>query len=75
MNAASMERIALRSRDLAIAGYDRASSTLEITFRSGGVYHYRDVPEEVFRALLAAPSQGRFFHEQILDRYPHSRIS
>jgi len=30
---------------------------------------YFDVPESIFRAFLAAPSQGQFFNLEIRDRY------
>ena len=42
----TMERTAVRSRDIAVIGYDATTLTLEITFRAGGVYHYSGVPEE-----------------------------
>ena len=55
-----MERTAVRSRDIAIVGYDEKESVLEITFRGGGVYQYQDVPEAVYRELMAAPSHGNY---------------
>lgn len=70
-----MERIATQSRDIAIIGYDKKAATLEITFRSGGVYHYTGVPEEVYQKLMSAPSQGTFFSETIKHHYPYKKIS
>lgn len=52
------------------AEYDEDSATLRLWFReSGGPYDYRDVPAEVFDALCAADSQGRYFAAHIRDRY------
>ncbi|MCM8776160.1 MAG: KTSC domain-containing protein, partial [Candidatus Omnitrophica bacterium] len=64
-----MERKAIRSRDLAVVGYDSETQTLEIAFRSGGVYHYRGVPQDIYQALMSAPSHGRYFNDQIRNKY------
>ena len=50
-------------------GYDDATEMLEVEFLSGAVYRYRGVHEDVFEAVRAAPSKGRFFNEQIKDAY------
>lgn len=70
-----MERIAIRSRDIAIVGYESETGTLEIAFRSGGVYHYSGVPAEVYQILMFAPSQGTYFEEAIKHQYPYKKIS
>lgn len=71
----AMERTAVRSREIAIIGHDGRSRTLEIAFRSGGVYHYSGVSEEVHQALLKAPSQGIYFSQNIKEKYPYQKIS
>jgi hypothetical protein len=48
---------------------------LVITFATGKTYQYFGVPQAVQRALLAAPSKGRFFNEQIRSRYPYRLLS
>jgi hypothetical protein len=60
-----MERVGVNSSDLASVGYDAASKTLEIEFRSGALYEYRDVPAYVHANLMSATSHGRFFNQQI----------
>lgn len=69
-----MERTAVKSRDLAIVGYDEQSRTLEIAFKSGGVYRYREVPERVYQSLLEAPSLGTYFQIHIRDQYPATKV-
>jgi hypothetical protein len=69
-----MDRIAVASRDLAIVGYDSSAHAMEITFRRGGVYEYRGVPEEVYRALMNADSLGTYFRDFIKDKYPCEKI-
>lgn len=71
----TMERTAVRSRDIAVIGYDAAALTLEITFRAGGVYHYSGVPEEIYQSLMRAPSQGKFFEQNIKHKFPYRKIS
>ena len=60
-----MTRVRLGSSMMASAGYDSASRVLEIEFATGSVYHYFDVPLDVYQELLDAPSQGRLFHSRI----------
>ena len=69
-----MERTAVRSRDIAIVGYDAETGTLEIAFRAGGVYHYFGVPEEVYKVLMSASSQGTYFEQEIKHRYSYKKI-
>lgn len=70
-----MERIAVRSRDIAIVGYETQTSTLEIAFRIGGVYRYSRVPAAVYQELLKAPSQGMYFDQHIKHQYPYRKIN
>lgn len=49
--------------------YDAASSALTITFLSGNVYVYQKVPENVYKALKAAGSKGRYFNFYIKDKF------
>jgi hypothetical protein len=58
------------------AEYDTESGVLQLWFaESGGPYDYVGVPRSVFDGLLAASSKGRFFNQQIRDRYSVSRVS
>lgn len=62
-----MHRHRVESEALRGIGYDRDARILEIEFVSGSVYRYADVPEDLFVALMAAPSHGAFFAERIRD--------
>ncbi len=64
----------VRSRDLALIGYDAATANMEIVFRAGGVYRYRQVPESVYQNLMAAPSHGTFFQQHIKNRYAYVKV-
>lgn len=70
-----MERLAVRSRDIAIVGYDPAKKLLEITFVNGGVYQYAGVPEEIHKGLMSASSHGTYFNKNIKDTYSGIKVS
>jgi hypothetical protein len=56
-------------------GYDSMSRTLDIEFPSGEVYRYHDVPPEMHSGLMAAQSQGRYFHDNIRSQgYRYERL-
>lgn len=47
---------------------------LRLKFRSGDIYDYSAVPERIYRALLAAPSKGHYFNQNIRDAFPTQRL-
>ena len=69
-----MRRLPVASRALKSVGYDRESRTLELEFTSGTLYHYFDVPEFTFRALMHAKSKGRFFQTSIDRKFKFEEI-
>ena len=69
-----MNRIPVKSSDLAEVGYDPLSSTLEIRFRTGGTYQYFNVPRQIFEGLMNASSKGSYFHARIRRRYRTRRV-
>ena len=70
-----MERVAFRSKDIALVGYDDEDNTLELAFRSGCVYHYRAVPKNIHETFLSAPSLGIFFRDHIREVYSCEKVS
>lgn len=70
-----MNHEAVRSRDIAIVGYDDPTKTLEIAFRSGSVYQYAHVPSEVHQAFMLAPSRGIYFRDHIRGKYSFQKIA
>jgi lysyl-tRNA synthetase class 2 len=54
--------------------YDAARTKLLVRFMSGERYVYVGVPGEVHRSFVEADSKGRFFQQQIRDRYPYNRL-
>ena len=64
-----INRVPIESTALAAVGYSKRLRALEIEFRNGAVYRYLDVSPRVHRALMAAPSKARFYHENIRAKY------
>lgn len=60
---------------LAAAGYDLEAKVLFLRFVShSALYAYHGVEKDLYDALLKSESKGAFFHENILNRFPHSRV-
>ena len=68
-----MRRKPIDSSAIAAVGYDPGKEELEVEFRSGNVYRYFDVPEDVYEDLLQAGSKGRFFGSFIRGQYDSAR--
>ncbi len=68
-----MRRKPIDSSAIASVGYDAGRETLEVEFRSGNVYRYFGVPEEVYEDFLRARSKGRYFGSFIRGRFDSAR--
>lgn len=70
-----MEIINVDSSMMVSIGYDKDNAILQITFKSDhSVWHYFNVPQNVFEEFRYSGSKGRFFHRQIRGNYPETRI-
>lgn len=58
-----MELTPVESSNISAVGWE--DEVLEIEFNKGGKYRYYGVPEEIYKAMMAAPSKGKFFHSRI----------
>lgn len=62
----TMERIPVKSSNIASVGYDEGNKTLEIQFKSGAVYQYSGVEPQTHADLMAAESVGKFVQQNIV---------
>lgn len=69
-----MTRQPVVSSNVASAGYDANTQTLEIEFNNGGIYQYFDVPQAVYDHLMSASSPGGVLHDQIRGVYRYARV-
>jgi len=72
--ATTNDFIAVESSVMDAVKYDADRRALTIRFDSGETYLYTNVPPAIAEALLAAPSKGRFFHEEIKPVFPGRRL-
>jgi hypothetical protein len=63
------------SSNLASVGYDARAKVLEVEFRSGAIYRYRDVPAEIHAELMSAESKGQYFVRRIRGRFEFRRVN
>lgn len=69
-----MERRNVESSMIVSIGYDFSSSLLEIEFKGGALWQYRDFSESSWHQFDRAPSYGIFFHESIKGRYVETKV-
>jgi hypothetical protein len=55
--------------------YDDTRERLAVTFVTGRVYEYVDVPSEVAASFQSAFSKGAFFNSYIRDRYDFRELT
>jgi len=48
---------------------------LRVTYVSGKVYDYLNVPLAVYAEMRTAPSKGKFLNERIKGHYPFEKVS
>lgn len=69
-----MKKINVVSGNLKAVGYDEFEHFLIVDFKNGRSYRYLNVPLKTYEALLAASSKGKYFNQQIKDRYKFIRL-
>lgn len=67
-----------RSTSIHKVGYHEQEKSLDIEFRSGNVYRYRDVPPRLWKVfqlyIECEGSPGSFFNEYIKSQYSSEKI-
>jgi hypothetical protein len=62
------------SSNISRVGYDADAKQLTVHFKGGGRYSYAGVPDEVYKALLAADSKGGYFHTHIRGEFEATKL-
>lgn len=55
-------------------GYDAATKTLAVEFKSGGIYHYHDVPAKTYDDMKAAKSVGKFIGASLKGAHKFTKL-
>lgn len=69
-----MELVPVESSMISAIGYDESTSEMEAHFHDGAIWRYRQVPREVYAALLASSSKGGYLRDFVIDCYPDYRV-
>ena len=56
----------MNSSNIARAGYDEESKTLEVQFNTGKIYRYDGVPKTMYNEMFKATSPGGYFRKWII---------
>lgn len=70
-----MQRLPVESSDIVSVGYEPAAKILEVEFRGGRVYQYRDVEPGIHVQFMRADSYGTFFFAHINGRYRYEKVN
>lgn len=62
----------IESSNIQRIGY--SNSNLYIEYKSGSLYEYKDVPEQLYEGLKNAESKGKFINTQIKNQFNYNRI-
>jgi len=54
--------------------YDKFTHTLRVTYVSGKIYDYKDVPEKVYSAMKAAFSKGAFLNKYVKGKFEFEKV-
>ena len=56
-------------------GYDKSTSTLEVTFKSDARYEYSNVAYKLYVAFKKASSKGKFGNKYVFHNYEYEKIN
>jgi hypothetical protein len=70
-----MKRTPVKSSNIESVGYDSASRTLEVEFKTKTVYSYKDVEPSVALGLQKAKSVGQYFSKYVKNKYDNQKTS
>jgi hypothetical protein len=64
----------VHSHALAAIGYSKRLHALEVEFVNGAIYRYNNVPPEIYRDLLGAPSKAQFYDANVRGHFPSVHV-
>ena len=70
----SIAMISVKSSQVTHAGYDPETKILQIQYKSGGTYKYKDVSQENYDKLQKAESFGKYMHQHISGKHSHVKL-
>jgi hypothetical protein len=72
-----IERIEVESSQIKSVGHDVSEERLYIEFKSGSLYRYSNVTQQIFDSLMDSESKGKYFHRVIRaepEKFPFEKL-
>jgi KTSC domain len=69
-----MKPLTVISTTLITVAYDVDNQLLQLEFRDRAIYHYFDVPADVYQGLVRASSKGSYFNRSIRGQFAYARV-
>lgn len=69
-----MQLNTVQSTNIMAEGYDPTTKELHIKFKSGGIYSYENVSEQVYSLFKQSPSKGSAFFNLIKGKFNHKKV-
>ena len=69
-----MDFTPVKSRMILGVRYNEETYHLDIVFRTGEKYRYKNVPQFVYEGLMKAESHGQYMHKKVLKRFKFERL-
>lgn len=62
------------SSQVSYAKYDPATKIMTVSFKSGGMYIYKDVPEGIWVDAIETESFGKFLNAKVKGKFEYEKI-
>ena len=69
-----MDFTPVKSRMILGVRYNEQTFELDIVFRTGDKYRYKNVPLFVYEGLINSTSLGQYMHQKVLGRFKFERL-
>jgi KTSC domain len=69
-----MEFTPVKSEMILGVRYNKKTYSMDVVFRTGDKYRYKNVPQFVYEELMKAESHGQYMHKKVLGRFKYERL-
>ena len=70
----NLQVVPVQSKAIQTIIWDNSNNQLLIKFTDSPLFAYPNAPKSLFEAFVKAPSKGKFYHEQIKNKYQPVRL-
>lgn len=69
-----MEVTKVTSSNIDAIGYDPVQRILKVVFKSGSIYDYYEVDQQIYEGLMSADSIGRTFNQTVRNVFMFKKV-